>query len=122
MAYAQLAEVGQALSAEEAYPKVLEAATRALSLDDSLPEAHLAASHVKVYEKDLQGVERERRRAIDLDPGSSLAREQYGTFLSLVGRFPEALDQVRQAQSLDPLSPRATWSVATVLRFARRYD
>jgi serine/threonine-protein kinase len=122
MAYAQLSEIGQAPSAEEAYPKVLEAATRALSLDDLLPEAHLAASLVKVYEKDLQGVERERRRAVELDPRSAFAREQYGMFLSLVGRFPEALDQVRQAQSLDPLSPRATWAVATVLRYARRFD
>ena len=26
------------------------------------------------------------------------------------------------AQSLDPLSPRATWTVALVLRYARRYD
>ena len=122
MAYYQLAEVGPALSPEEAYPKVSDAATRALSLDDSLPEAHLAASLVKVYERDLHGVERERRRAVELDPHSSLAREQYGMFLSLLGRFPEALEHVRQAQSLDPLSPRATWAVATVLRYARRYD
>lgn len=122
MAYFQLAEVGQALSPEEAYARVTQAATRALTLDELLPEAHLAASNVKVYERDWRGVERERRRAIELGPNSALVREQYGMFLSLMGRFSEALDHVRLAQSLDPLSPRATWAVATVLRFARRYD
>jgi serine/threonine-protein kinase len=122
MAYHQLAEVGQALSAEDAYPKVAAAAARAIALGELTPEAHLAAAAVKVYERDLRGVEREHRRAIELDPNSAVAHEQYGMLLSLLGRFSEALQHVRLAQSLDPLSPRATWSVATVLRYARRYD
>jgi eukaryotic-like serine/threonine-protein kinase len=122
MAHHQLAEVGQELAPEAAYPRVAEAAARALALDETLPEAHLAAANVKVFERDWRGVERERRRAIELGPNSALAHEQYGIFLSLMGRFPEALDHVRLAQSLDLLSPRATWAVATVLRYARRYD
>jgi tetratricopeptide (TPR) repeat protein len=39
-----------------------------------------------------------------------------------LGRFSEALEHARMAQSLDPLSPRAAWTVASVLRYARRYD
>ena len=121
MAYAQWSQLA-VMSAEETYPKVAEAAARALSLDALLPEAHIAASVVKVYERDLRGADRERRRAIELDPHSVLAREQYGMFLSLLGRFSEALDHARMAQSLDPLSPQAAWTVASVLRYARRYD
>jgi tetratricopeptide (TPR) repeat protein len=121
MAYAQLSQLAE-MSAEESYPKVAEAAARALSLDEMLPEAHIASSVVKTYERDQRGADYERRRAVELDPHSVFAREHYGMFLSLLGRFSEALEHARMAQSLDPLSPRAAWTVASVLRYARRYD
>ena len=122
MAYEQLAFTG-ALAGKDAYPKAKQASERALALDDKLPEAHLAAAWIKAqFEWDREGSLRECRRAIELDPNRADSRARYGTSLSLLGRFPEAIEQVRLAESLDPLSPRTSYEVAMVLRFARRYD
>ena len=107
---------------EIALTRAEQATERALSLDESLPEAHLAAAALRKAALDWVGTEREYRRAIELDPNSVDARVEYGVWLSALARHAEALDQVRLANSLDPLSPRAAWAVATVLRFARRYD
>jgi adenylate cyclase len=121
-AYQELSFTG-ALKAKEAYPQAARAAERALALNDSLSEAHLAAAGVKMYfEWDWRGAERECRRALELNPSSADARERYGLVLSLEGRFDEALDQLRLAQSLDPLSPRTGWVLASALYWARHYD
>jgi len=74
------------------------------------------------FERDWDGSERESRRAIDLAPDNAVARERLGLQLSLTGRFPEAIEQARLGESLDPLSPRRRWTVALVLYYARRYD
>src|SRR5262245_40124870 len=71
---------------------------------------------------DWRGAERECRPAIELDPANADARERYGLLLSLEGRFGEALGQLHLAQSLDPLSSRTAWILASVLYWARRYD
>lgn len=110
------------LSGEEALRRAADAAARALSLDDSLPDAHLAGALVKSARADWVGAERGYRRAIELGPSHVVARQEYARWLSLLGRFDEALEQARVAESLDPLSPRAIMSVAAVLRFSRRYE
>jgi len=110
------------VSPEIARTRAAHAAERALSLDESLPEAHLAAAGVRVASLDWIGAEREYRRAIELDPNNVDARLEYGIWLSLLARNAEGLDQVRRAESLDPLSPRVVLAVARVLRLARRHD
>jgi serine/threonine-protein kinase len=113
-----------ALPPNEAYPIVERAARKALSLDETLPEAHIALARVKyAYKWDWSGAEREFRRAIELNPNSASAHENYGIIiLSLQSRFDEALEQIRLAESLDPLSARTRWLRASVLFFARRYE
>jgi TolB-like protein len=108
---------------KEAYPKVEQAARKGLSLDESLSEAHVALSRVKyAYEWDWPGAEREFRRAIELNPNSVPAHSDYGMILSLEARFDESLEQVRLAESLDPLSAKTTWLRASTLYYARRYE
>ncbi len=93
------------LPAKEAYAKAQEAATKALELDDTLAEAHNALATVKAdYDWDWPGAEREFRRAIELNPGYATAHQWYGELLSELGRYEEALAEVKQAQQLDPLS------------------
>src|SRR5262249_31182465 len=125
-AYAGIARVylrgSTGVSREIARARAEQATERALSLDESLPEAHVAAAAVRKRALDWDGTEREYRRAIELDPNSVDARVEYGLWLSALARHAEALDQMRRAYSLDPLSPYAGWAVATVLRYARRYD
>ncbi|MGH9720105.1 MAG: protein kinase domain-containing protein [Bryobacteraceae bacterium] len=103
--------------------KAKEAATKALELDDNLPEAHLALARVKaIYEWDWPGGEREFRRALELNPGHVEARMGYATYLSYMGRSAEAIEQIERIRLLDPLSPSAAGSQVRIFFLARQYD
>jgi tetratricopeptide (TPR) repeat protein len=95
---------------------------RTLAVERLLLEAHLTAAELDMTRHDWAAAGREYRRAIDIAPRHSLARQQYALWLSYQGRFDEALEAARLAESLDPLSPSARNSVAEVLRHARRFD
>ncbi len=56
------------------------------------------------YDWDWSRAEREFRHAIELNPNYAIAHQWYSYYLSAMGRFPEALEQARLAQQIDPLS------------------
>ena len=85
--------------------KARAAVGRALELDPDLAEAHTALGLVRFYfEWDWAGAEAEFRRALELNPGSRAVHEEYGSFLTAMGRLDEGLAQSRKAAELDPLS------------------
>jgi tetratricopeptide (TPR) repeat protein len=102
--YNLLREFG-AMPAGEAYPRALSAAQRAVELDNSSAEAHNSLAFV-TYWWSWQGAtaEREFKRAIELDPNLVRAHHWYATFLLAQNRHAEALDQIEQAQRLEPSS------------------
>ena len=95
---------------------------RALALDEFLPEAHLAAAELHMTLHDWRAAGHEYQRAIDVAPNRSAVRQRYAIWLSLQGRFEDAIKEARLGESLDPLSVRARTTVADVLRHARRFD
>ena len=89
----------------EPLEKARAALKRALELDPNLAEAHSALGLVRFYfEWDWAGAEAEFRRGIELNPGSSAVHEEYGVFLTTMGRLDEGLARSREAARLDPLS------------------
>jgi tetratricopeptide (TPR) repeat protein len=63
------------------------------------------------------------RRAIELDPSRTLSYGHFAWFLLFpLGRTEEALEQLRIAETIDPLSPMIHFELAFVLMSARRYD
>jgi tetratricopeptide (TPR) repeat protein len=129
VAYTGMAESYNALGdfnvlrPKEVYPKARTAALKALELDDMLAQAHTALAVVKFgYDWDWSGAEREFKRAIELNPSDSEAREQYGFSLAFMGQFDEAIAEMRRAQELDPISLVKITGVGQVLLLARRYD
>jgi TolB-like protein/Flp pilus assembly protein TadD len=91
-------------------PKGMEAARRAVALDNSLAEAHTAlamASLMGVWDK--AQAEREFQQAIKLNPTYIQTRDWYGLFyLQLAeGRLDEGADQAKLALVSDPLSAYA---------------
>jgi adenylate cyclase len=129
MAYARLADLYIKLQwfmpVEEAYAKARAAAEKALELDDGLAEAHSALASVKVFaDRDWLGAEREFRRAIALNPSSALAHAEYGhkVLSAVMGRYDEALAEMRRAQELDPLSVWISAQIGWVYFHARRWD
>ena len=99
-------------SPRETHPRALEAAARALELDDGLVEAHTALALIRRdYEHDWADAEREFERAIELDPNYATARQWYAEYLTSSGQFDEALVQIGRAQELEPMSMiiRSVW-------------
>jgi serine/threonine protein kinase/TolB-like protein/Tfp pilus assembly protein PilF len=112
-----------ALAPHEALPKAKAAAKRALELDESLAEAHVAlAQLMENPDWDWSGAEREFKRALELNPNSVDAHFGYSWFLTNMLRFEEAIAESRRAVELDPLSPGVTGQLGWTLYYAGRYD
>jgi TolB-like protein/DNA-binding winged helix-turn-helix (wHTH) protein/tetratricopeptide (TPR) repeat protein len=89
----------------DAFPKARDAALKALSLNNTLAQAHTALALVKLeYEYDWLGAEEAYRKAIDLNPNYATAHHWYGEYLSFVGRFDESIKHIERAYELDPQS------------------
>ena len=89
----------------DAFPRAIAAAKKAVALDGSLAEAHRALAFAEMYgDWNFTGAETEFRRAIELDPKEPQARRWYANALAVIGRFPEAVVQMDKAQELDPAS------------------
>ncbi|MGH9675257.1 MAG: TPR end-of-group domain-containing protein, partial [Bryobacteraceae bacterium] len=89
----------------ETFPLAKIEATKALRIDNTIAEAHAALAYALFeYDWDFTGAEKEFRRAIELNPGYSAAHQWYGWFLANMLRPAEALDHLRRAVDLDPLS------------------
>ncbi|HEX5083803.1 MAG TPA: protein kinase [Blastocatellia bacterium] len=88
-----------------AFPKSKEAAERALELDPNLAEAHTARAFIYfMWEWKWEEAGSEYRRAIDLKPNYSSARQWYSSLLAATGRSGEALKEVNIARDVDPFN------------------
>ena len=98
-----------------------EAARKAVDLDDSLPEAHLALGWALFNAKwDWAAGDRELLRAIELNPQYSEAMHRRAEFLAALNRHQEAIAAQKTAMEIDPFSrPRA---MALLYVWARQYD
>jgi len=93
-----------AIPPKEALQKAKEAAAKAVELDDTLAEAHLALAMVaRVIEWDWNTAEREFQRAIALSPNLTEAHHFYAHYLVEQGRFEDGLAESRRALAFDPL-------------------
>jgi eukaryotic-like serine/threonine-protein kinase len=120
--YTLLAVYGS-LPADEAFPKAKEAAEKALSIDDSLAEAHTSLGFVKTrYEWDWEGAEASFRRAIELNPNYALAHQWYSNYLISVGRYRDAVDAAKRGQEVNPLSLISNAQVGWAYFFAGRNE
>ena len=112
LAYVGIAQAWDALGSwagyvapKEAYPRAKTAAITALSIDDSLAEAHTALGAVnELHDWNVAEAERRYRRAIELNPSYAEAYVRYSLLLSRTERVDAALEAAVKARALDPLS------------------
>jgi tetratricopeptide (TPR) repeat protein len=127
LAYSGLADAyaitASGLPSAERSKEAKSAAERALALDQSSAEAHTSLGFV-LYKFDWNWVEAEQhfRRALQLNSAYALAHHWFGEFLVLRGRPDEGLAELRQAESLEPLSLPIKNDLARALYRTRHYD
>jgi tetratricopeptide (TPR) repeat protein len=120
-AYSVLGFVG----AETDRPRQLaiEAARKAILLDDSLAEAHASLGFVlHRHMQDWTGGEKEYRRAIQLNPSYATGHRYYGVFLRGIGQDEAGCAEHKLAYELDPLNPSTADRWAECIYAAGRFE
>jgi TolB-like protein/DNA-binding winged helix-turn-helix (wHTH) protein/Tfp pilus assembly protein PilF len=111
------------MTPKEALPKAKAVATKALELDSTLGEAHNSLAFcLDGFDWDFDSAGKEFRQAIELNPSYATAHHWYAWHLSLLGRYNEAIPEMRRAESLDPLSLIINADLAELLVLAHSYD
>jgi len=115
--------ITDAIPPSEAMPMAKASALRALALDTNLASAHAALAYVH-YFGDWNWVETERSfaRAIELDPNDSWSRRWHALYLSAIGRSATAIEEIKRAIELDPVSVSAYDAAGAIYFDARQFD
>ncbi len=120
--YVFLGAIGY-LPADDAFPRAKEAALRALELEPDAGASHVALGAVCLFfDWDFEGAYRALQKALTLNPGYADAHHVYGLYLEALGETEEAIEEMRAAVHLDPLSSAYNDSLAHALAAAVRLD
>ena len=105
----------------QVWAQAASSAAAAVMLDGNCAEGRTSLAHVKATQDwDWAGAEREFQMAISLDPRYATAHHWYAmSCLVPLGRLDHALEEMRIAQSLDPVSSIVARDLA-VMHFYRR--
>jgi tetratricopeptide (TPR) repeat protein len=108
---------------KNAVSEALAAAHHAIELDPRSGEAYEALGSIEtVNEWKWEAAQQDLLRSIALSPSYSLAEMKYAVYLDAKGHPDEAVQHMRRALSLDPLSFFMTRRLGATLYLARDYD
>ena len=121
-AYAYLGVTGQA-KPEKAFEIVERYAEKALHLDDTIAESHVAKATMHLmYDGNWQAGYDSIQTAIRLNPASTGAYAMLAMYHLFKGDIPQAVNVMEQAAQIDPLSSQINHYLADAYFFADRYD
>ena len=108
----------------QVWAQAASSAASAVMLDGNCAEGRTSLAHVKATQDwDWHGAEREFQMAISLDPRYATAHHWYAmSCLVPLGRLDEALEEMRIAQSLDPVSSIVARDLALIHAYRRDYE
>jgi len=129
LAYSALAASYSAYAYNQALPRsevmnlAKEAARKALSIDNTLGEAHAELAWTRIYQ-DFNWKEGERglQLALELNPNYAFAHRNYSFLLTFIGRHEESIAEAKRAMELDPFSLSFWGWLARTYLYARDYD
>jgi DNA-binding winged helix-turn-helix (wHTH) protein/tetratricopeptide (TPR) repeat protein len=121
-AYCTEAHMGGSVP-EVAFAKAKPAIQKALELDPNVADVHAVLGIISFdYDWDFALSERHFSRAFELEPQHDTARRWYAVRLAMLGRYDEALTQIRTGIDINPNSVFHQFDYARILYNARRYD
>jgi len=108
----------------QVWAQAASSAASAVMLDGNCAEGRTSLAHVKATQDwDWHGAEREFQMAISLDPRYATAHHWHAmSCLVPLGRLDEALEEMRIAQSLDPVSSIVARDLALIHAYRRDYE
>ncbi len=107
----------------EAYPKVRDAAVRALQLNDNEAEAHVYLAETKrILDWDLDGAEAEFNRACELEPNSTPSNYFVAALHAARGDRHKALVFLQRTSKIDPASLWVSNFACELYRYFGLYD
>ncbi len=110
------------LPRDQAFLKAEAATARALELDDTTAEAYAVVGMIKAYDNDFPAAEQSYKRAIELNPNSSMTRYRYAFNQLSMLQIDAAIREMRRTQELDPLSLPINTTLAGCLIYVGQYD
>jgi TolB-like protein/tetratricopeptide (TPR) repeat protein len=112
----------KAMLSSELIPDIRRSASKALEIDSSLGEAHVALAVPLIHDFDWSTAGVEFRKGLELSPSDLVGRAWYGTYLLNIGRGKEGLAEHKKVAELDPTSPLAAHNYGLALYLSRHYD
>lgn len=110
-----------AAAPSEMYPAARDAATRALSVNASMADTHLAQGIVQLwFDWRPADAAHSFERALAINASNAAAHHDYAWSLAALGRSDEAIAHITAARDLDPLSVRANNDIGWLYLFLRR--
>jgi DNA-binding winged helix-turn-helix (wHTH) protein/TolB-like protein/Tfp pilus assembly protein PilF len=107
----------------ETLPRARDAVLKALQLEPRLAAAYGTLGQIKLqYDRDWAGAEADFARAIALNPTLAEPHLYWGVLLGMRGELDRGLEELKQAQQLEPLLTIAKTRTGSLLYFAHRYD
>lgn len=111
------------LAPREVYPRAKEVAKRALSIDNSLGEAHISLAWINsVFEYHWQEADLKFQQGIGLAPNYATGYTLHGMCLLMRTKFKQAAAAMDRAHELDPLSVIITADQGLIASFSQDYD
>lgn len=111
------------LPPDDAFPKAKANASKALELNESIAEGHVAMGRLlRMYEWNFVEADKELKRAIELEPKFALAHAFRAQGLMPLGREEEAVIEAKRALELDPYSILTCQILGTVYLYDGRFD
>ncbi len=96
---------------------------KALAIDPSLAEAHIAHSTI-LFDHGWKFAEAEEslRRGLELNPAYAYGHQWHAEYLAAMGRHDEALHAIERSLALEPFAVSANLVRGQILMYQRRYD
>jgi len=98
------------------------AADKAIALAPDEADGYSARGSQRIYHSwDWAGAQSDFTQALMLNPADSVVLRAYGIMLGSLGRFPEALAEIRKAIAIDPLASRGWEALGTFLLAQKKF-
>ena len=109
--------------ATESSPKAVDAAKKAIALDEKLAESYASLAAVSYrYDWNWADAEQNFKQSIQLKPDYATAHQWYSAMLAAMGRFDESNAEGQRAHDLEPFSLTINADVGRHLFYARQFD